>query len=123
MKKTMTKALVCDALLMALLRRKFHKNVIVHSDRRSQYYSWQYRNMLKYYQLVGSMSRRGNCWDNAIAESFFHTLKVELVHEQHYKTCEEAKRSLFQYIESYYNKCRRHSAIDYKAPFEFEWAC
>lgn len=91
--------------------------------RGSQYCSWQYRNMLKQYQLMGSMSRRGKCWDNAIAESFFHTLKVELVHEQHYKTREEAKRSLFQYIEGYYNQRRRHSAIDYKAPFEFEWAC
>lgn len=68
------------------------------------------------------MSRKGNCWDNSIAESFFHTLKVELVHNCAYKTRDEAKLSLFQYIEGYYNQRRMHSAIDYKAPFEFECA-
>ena len=123
MNKHMKKALVCDALTMALFRRKFPKQVIVHSDRGSQYCSLQYQQLLKDYRLIGSMSRKGNCWDNAIAESFFHTLKVELVHNCAYKTREEAKLSVFQYIEGYYNQTRMHSAIDYKAPFEFECAC
>ena len=69
------------------------------------------------------MSRRGNCWDNAIAESFFHTLKVELIHENKYKTREVAKQSIFQYIEIYYNQQRLHSAIDYRTPNEVEYAC
>ena len=68
------------------------------------------------------MSRKGNCWDNAIAESFFHTLKVELVHEKRYKTRKEAKSSIFRYIEQYYNRTRLHSAIDYKAPIDVELA-
>ena len=69
------------------------------------------------------MSRKGNCWDNAIAESFFHTLKVELVQENRYKTREMAKQSIFQYIESYYNRKRLHSAIGYNTPIALEWAC
>jgi putative transposase len=68
------------------------------------------------------MSRKGNCWDNAIAESFFHTLKVELIHECVYKTDEQARQSIFQYLEVYYNKNRMHSAIGYSIPFEFEYA-
>ncbi len=122
MDKRMKKELVCDALMMALFRRKFPKGVIVHSDRGSQYASEKYRHMLRDYRLVGSMSRKGNCWDNAIAESFFHTLKVELTRSNRYKTRKEAKQSIFQYIEGYYNQIRMHSAIDYKAPFEFECA-
>jgi len=86
MSKRMKKALVCDALMMALFKRKFPTNVIVHSDRGSQYCSSKYQNILKDYRLIGSMSRKGNCWDNAIAESFFRTLKVELIHECVYKT-------------------------------------
>lgn len=123
MNQRMNKALVCDALLMALFRRKFPKDVIVHSDRGSQYCSIRYQNLLQNNRLIGSMSRKGNCWDNAIAESFFHTLKVELVHTQQYATREQAKQSIFQYIEAYYNQSRLHSSIDYKAPFEFEYAC
>jgi putative transposase len=69
------------------------------------------------------MSRKGNCWDNSIAESFFHTLKVELIHENSYKTREEARQSIFEYIECYYNKCRMHSALNYKTPFEVEKDC
>jgi putative transposase len=120
MSKRMKKALVCDALIMALFKRKFPKNVIVHSDRGSQYCSNKYQKILKDYRLMGSMSRKGNCWDNAIAESFFHTLKVELIHECVYKTRIEARQSIFQYLEGYYNKNRMHSAIDYNTPFEFE---
>ena len=72
--------------------------------------------------LIGSMSRKGNCWDNAIAESFFHTLKVELVNSAQFATREEAKLSIFEYIEGYYNRKRMHSAINYNAPYAFEHA-
>ena len=122
MSRRMKKALVCDALMMALFKRKFPKNVIVHSDRGSQYCSIKYRNTLKDYRLIGSMSRKGNGWDNAIAESFFHTLKDELIYECVYKTREQARQSIFQYLEVYYNKNRMHSAIDYMTPFEIELA-
>lgn len=120
MSNRMKKQLVCDALTMALFKRKFPKNIIVHSDRGSQYCSYKYRNIINTNKLTGSMSRRGNCWDNAIAESFFHTLKVELVQENNYVTRYLAKQSIFQYIEGYYNLKRMHSAIDYKAPIEVE---
>ena len=119
----MKKQLVCDALLMALFKRKFPQGVIVHSDRGGQYCSEQYRNIIEQNKLIGSMSRKGNCWDNAIAESFFHTLKVELIHENRYATREAARQSIFQYIEGYYNKKRLHSAIDYRVPAELEYAC
>jgi putative transposase len=122
MEARMTKDLVCSALTMALFRRKFPGGVIVHSDRGSQYCSDRYRKLIKNYKLIGSMSRKANCWDNAIAESFFHTLKVELVYENKYKTREEAKSSIFRYIEEYYNRKRMHSAIDYRTPNEFELA-
>ena len=122
MSRRMKKDLVCDALLMALFKRKFPKHVIVHSDRGSQYCSKKYRRIIKHNQLVGSMSRKGNCWDNAIAESFFHTLKTELVHVSCYKTRWDARQSIFQYIEGYYNRIRMHSAIDYKTPIEVECA-
>lgn len=120
MNKRMKKDLVCNALRMALFKRKFPKKVIIHSDRGSQYCSEQYKRIIRNNRLVGSMSRKGNCWDNAIAESFFHTLKVELIHGNRYKNREEAKQSLFQYVECYYNRVRMHSAIDYKAPIEVE---
>lgn len=122
MSKTMKKDLVCDALLMGLFKRKFPKNVIVHSDRGSQYCSYRYRKIIKQNKLIGSMSRKGNCWDNAIAESFFHTLKTELVHVSCYKTRTEARTSIFEYMERYYNRVRIHSAIDYKTANEVEYA-
>jgi putative transposase len=117
----MSRDLVCDALMMALWRRKFPRDVIVHSDRGSQYCSADYQKLLTLYGLRCSMSRKGNCWDNAVAESFFHTLKTELVYQTHYLTRQDAKQSLFQYIEVYYNQVRRHSAIDSKAPLVFEY--
>ena len=122
MGKRMKKSLVCDALMMALFKRKFPKNVIVHSDRGSQYCSIKYQNIIRDYRLVGSMSRKANCWDNAIAESFFHTLKVELIHECVYKTRGQARLSIFQYLEGYYNNRRMHSAINYMTPNEAELA-
>lgn len=122
MSPRMKKQLVCDALLMALFKRGFPKDVVMHTDRGSQYCSKKYRHILSSNNLVGSMSRKGNCWDNAISESFFHTLKVELVHVNNYKSRDEARQSIFQYIEGYYNRIRMHSAIDYKAPVEVEYA-
>ena len=116
----MNKELVCDALMMALWRRGFPKGVICHSDRGSQYCSKEYQSMLNLYGLVCSMSRKGNCWDNAIAESFFHSLKTELIYLEKYSTREIAKQSVFQYIEGYYNKIRRHSAIGFLAPEVYE---
>lgn len=122
MSKRLKNTLVCDALLMALFKRRFPKNVIIHTDRGSQYCSKKYRSIIKNNKLIGSMSRKGNCWDNAIAESFFHTLKTELVHVNRYPTRADARKSIFLYIESYYNRNRMHSAIDYKTPNEVEYA-
>lgn len=122
MSRRMQKDLVCNALMMALFKRKFPTHVIVHSDRGSQYCSDKYTKIIKKNKLIGSMSRKGNCWDNAIAESFFHTLKIELVHREKYESRARARQSIFQYIEGYYNQARMHSAIDYKTPVEVECA-
>lgn len=117
---TMTRELICDALTMALWRRGFPRGVLCHSDRGSQYCSDDYQKMLKAYGLICNMSRKGNCWDNAVAESFFHSIKTELIYTERYATREEAKQSVFQYIEVYYNRVRRHSAIGSIAPEVFE---
>lgn len=117
---TMSRQLVCDALTMALWRRGFPRGVLFHSDRGSQYCSHDYQKMLKHYGLISSMSRKGNCWDNAVAESFFHSLKTELIYAEKYATREIAKQSIFQYIEVYYNRFRRHSTIGSIAPMVFE---
>ncbi len=122
MSKRIKKALVCDALLMALFQRKFPKSVIVHSDRGSQYCSNRYKRMIKCNHLIGSMSRKGDCWNNAIAESFFHTLKTALIYRHRYATRDEARQRIFQYVEGYYNRTRMHSAIGYKTPIEVECA-
>ena len=120
---TMSRQLVCDALMMALWRRGFPRGVLFHSDRGSQYCSNDYQKLLKSFGFICSMSRRGNCWDNAVAESFFHSLKTELVYTERYTTREIAKQSIFQYIEVYYNRIRRHSAIGSIAPEIFENQC
>lgn len=112
--------LVTRALLMALLHRKPGGRIIFHSDRGSQYTSSQLRELLKSYKITQSMSSTGNCYDNAITESFFHTLKTELVYWNHYQSREEAKRSIFEYIEIFYNRQRLHSALNYLSPVEFE---
>lgn len=112
--------LVCDALLMALWRRKHPKKVIVHSDQGSTYASKDYQALLKEKKLVCSMSRRGNCWDNAVAESFYGSLKNEWVNWEDYATRDQAKKSVFNYIEVFYNRKRRHSYLGYKSPDEFE---
>jgi len=112
--------LVSSALTMAVWRRGMVKNVIVHSDQGSTYASRDYQNLLKQHSLSCSMSRKGECLDNAVAESFFGTLKTELVDDEDYKTKDEAKRSLFHYIETFYNRRRKHSFLGYLSPVEFE---
>jgi len=112
--------LVCDALMMALWRRKHPKGVIVHSDQGSTYASNDYQALLKDKHLLCSMSRKGNCWDNAVAESFYGSLKNEWTDEQDYLTREDAKKSIFKYIELFYNRKRRHSHLGYKSPEDFE---
>lgn len=112
--------LVCSALNMALFRRDFPSGVIVHSDKGSQYCSEMFQKVIKDNWLLSSMSGKGCCYDNAACESFFGTLKVELVHDENYKTREEAKSSIFEYIEAYYNTKRKHSTINYMTPNQFE---
>lgn len=112
--------LVQDALTMAIWRRGNAKDVIVHSDRGSTYASSMYQQQLLSHQLICSMSRKGECLDNAVAESFFGTLKTELCDHEDYKTKAEAKQSLFEYIEVFYNRQRRHSYLGYVSPVEYE---
>lgn len=112
--------LVQDALRMAVWKRGKLGSVIVHSDQGSTYASTDYQKLLKSHDLVCSMSRKGECLDNAVAESFFGTLKTELVDDEDYRTQEDAKRSLFEYIEIFYNRQRRHSYLGYVSPMEFE---
>ena len=106
----MTADLVCQALQMALWRRKKPKGVILHSDRGSQYCSATYQNLMTKHQLVCSMSAKGICYDNACAESFFHTMKVEAIHGEYFATREELRHTEFEYIEVDCNRNRRHSA-------------
>ena len=120
MDSRMKAKLVNDALLMALWKRKPAKGLIWHSDRGSQYASDSHRAILKEHDVVQSMSRKGNCWDNSVAESFFHTLKTELTHHCQFRTREEAKRAIFEYIEVFYNRERLHSANDYLSPVDYE---
>ncbi len=112
--------LVQDALTMAVWRRGKVDSVIVHSDQGSTYASGDYQRLLKENKLICSMSRKGECLDNAVAESFFGTLKTELVDHEDYRTKEEAKKSLFEYIEVFYNRRRRHSYLGYISPVEYE---
>lgn len=109
-----------DALLMSIWKRKPPKGLMLHSDRGSQYASDLYQKTIKDHGFICSMSRKGNCWDNAPSESFFHTLKTELVHHRRYQTREEAKQEIFEYIEVFYNRQRRHSTIDYQTPLGYE---
>jgi len=111
--------LVVDALEMALTRHCPGKELMAHSDRGVQYASEHYQRILKEHGITCSMSRKGNCWDNAPMESFFATLKKELVHHERYQTRTEARHSLFEYIEVFYNRVRRHSALNYQSPTQF----
>ena len=112
--------LVIDALQMALTARQPSPGLLHHSDRGSQYASQEYQTLLTQAQMVGSMSRKGNCYDNAPLESFFGTLKTELVFHQHYATRAQAKLDIFEYIEVFYNRFRRHSALGYTSPVKYE---
>jgi putative transposase len=123
MSERITDDLTLDALDMALARRRPAQGLLHHSDRGSQYASGDYQQVLAQHGIVCSMSRRGNCWDNAVAESFFATLKVELVHDATWNTRAAARRALFEYLEPFYNGRRRHSALGYLSPraFEQQW--
>ncbi len=112
--------LVNDALLMAIWKRKPDKGLLWHTDRGSQYASESHRALLIQYSICQSMSRKGNCWDNAVSESFFHTLKTELIHHETYQTRSTAKQAVFEYIEVFYNRERRHSAMGYLSPVDYE---
>ena len=120
MNKHMKASLVTDALTMAMFRRGMPKDVMIHSDRGSQYCSHAYRDLAKEHDFKVSMRRKGNCWDNAVAESFFHSLKVEAIQYEPIMTRNEMRQAIFEYIDIDYNRKRRHSAIGYKSPFNFE---
>lgn len=120
MSPRMTADIVVAAFRMALFRQNGRFPKLVHSDRGSQYASDDFRAELEKYGCIQSMSRKGNCWDNAVAESFFGSLKTELVHHEKYKTREQARLSIFDYIEMFYNKHRLHSHLNYRSPEEFE---
>lgn len=116
----MTATLVCDALIMALWNRKMPRGVIVHSDRGSQYCSAAYQKLFHKHQLICSMSKKGDCYDNAAMESWNHSFKVEAIHGERFKTRSEAKFQVFEYIEVYYNRKRLHSKLGYLNPEAFE---
>ncbi len=118
--ETMTTELILEAFNMAVARRKVTPGLILHSDRGVQYRSGEYRQALIEHEIVPSMSRKGNCWDNAVMESFFGRMKVELVYAEEYKTTAELYSGLFEYIEVFYNRIRRHSSLGYKSPAQFE---
>jgi putative transposase len=123
MAATMTSRLVVDALEMALVRRpEGCSGLVAHSDRGSQYASEHYQRRLGEERITCSMSRRGNCWDNAPMESFFASLKKALVHGEEYATRAAATASVFEYVEAFYNRIRRHSSLGYVAPAEYERA-
>jgi transposase InsO family protein len=119
-KERLTDTLVIEAFERACINRNPKSGLMFHSDRGSQYASNDFRKRLSARGFLQSMSGAGNCYDNACAESFFHTLKTELVYFEHYRTREEAKTSLFEYIEMFYNRFRRHSTLGYKSPARFE---
>ena len=120
MKSRITTDLVLDALLMALLRRHPKNKVLIHSDQGSQYTSHEWQTFLKHHNLESSMSRRGNCHDNAVAESFFQLLKRERIKKKIYLPRDEAKSDIFEYIEMFYNSKRRHGSIGQLSPLEYE---
>jgi len=111
------------ALNKAILRRRPGQGLMIHSDRGVQYASSGFRAVLQKHRFVQSMSRKGNCWDNAVAESFFHTIKTQMIHHCTFQNVAEAEQALFNYIEVYYNRQRKHSTNGYKSPahYELEW--
>jgi transposase InsO family protein len=120
MNERITQDLTLSALRMALDRRNPGPGLLHHSDQGSQYAATAYRKLLSENGLICSMSRRGNCWDNAVVESFFHTLKTELLYHEHIVTRMQARRLIFEWIEVFYNRIRLHSTLGYKSPMQYE---
>ena len=120
MSNRMPTELVCNALNMAMRNRGYPTGVILHSDRGSQYCSHDYQKLINSYKLLCSMSAKGCCYDNAACESFFATLKAELIYRETFASVVQAKSAIFEYIEAYYNRKRLHSSIGYLAPVTFE---
>lgn len=120
MSDNMKDSLVISAMNMAIQHRAIKPTLLVHSDRGTQYASYNFQALLQSKHIECSMSRKGNCWDNAVMESFFHTLKTECVHHERFTSHAEAKKVIFDYIEIFYNRQRRHSYLNYKSPVEFE---
>lgn len=116
----MREDLILDAFTMAAHNRDINDNALIHSDRGVQYRSHRYQQALEEYGFTGSMSRKGNCWDNAVMESFFSRLKVELIYAENYTSVDEARAGIFEYIELFYNQIRRHSANNYLSPNDYE---
>jgi putative transposase len=122
MHNELTQELTLRALKQAVESRRPDKGLIHHSDRGRQYATYAYQGLLKQCGLISSMSRKGHCYDNAFMESFFATLKKELVHGERYQTRQEARLSIFEYVEVFYNRIRKHSALGYKSPQQYEKA-
>jgi transposase InsO family protein len=120
MSSTADRATVIQALRMALAQREPQPGLIHHTDQGAQYTSPLYRAVLAHHRLVTSLSRKGNCYDNAAVESFFSTLKNELVHDRRYSTRDEARAEIFEFIEVFYNRQRLHQSLAYVSPAEFE---
>ena len=120
MSAQLSQDLTAAALTQAVSRQKPPQGLIHHSDRGRQYASYAYQDLLKRYGMRASMSRSGNCYDNAFMESFFGTLKTEWVHERRYRTRQEARLSIFEYVEMFYNRIRRHSSLGYRSPEQYE---
>jgi transposase InsO family protein len=116
----MRESLILEALDMAVSHREITGSTLIHSDRGVQYRGNEYQEALRMYGLRCSMSRKGNCWDNAVMESFFSRLKVELIYAENYRTVEQARSGIFDYIEVFHNRKRRHSAIGYVSPHQYE---
>ncbi|GAA0860519.1 hypothetical protein GCM10009114_37530 [Aliiglaciecola litoralis] len=116
----MSEQLVTDALQMAISKRIVKPGLIVHSDRGVQYRAVKYQGLIDSIGGISSMSRRSNCWDNAVMESFFSRLKVELIYGEKYHSIQELKSSIFEYIEIFYNRVRLHSTLGYLSPLEYE---
>jgi len=120
MSHRITRQLTLDAMNQAIGRRRPQPGLLHHSDRGSQYAACDYQDLLRDHQIICSMSRKGDPWDNAPMESFFGTLKTELIHRQKFTTREDAKTKVFEYIEMFYNRERRHSSLGFKSPVDFE---
>ena len=120
MDDSMRTSLVNDALNMAIIHRSPSPGLLWHTDRGSQYASYSHKDLLEKYNIIQSMSRKGNCWDNSVAESFFKSLKQELVYNTYFYTKKQAKKEIFEYIEFYYNRVRTHSYLGNLSPVKFE---